>query len=201
MSRAPRLAALAATALALPVALGAARSRQRAARLIEGLATSGFALPGIVIALGLVFFATRYVPFVYQTLALLVVAYVIRFLPQAVGAARAAIARADPQLEEAARCLGHGRVSIFLRITLPLAGPGIAAGALLVFLTAMKELPATLILKPIGFDTLATRVWGAASTSSYGEAALPALLLIAISAVPLAFSTIRGARLGAPGAG
>ncbi len=195
------LAALVATALALPVAIAAARSHQRAARVIEGLATSGFALPGIVIALGLVFFATRYVSFVYQTLALLVVAYVIRFLPQAVGAARAAIARADPQLEEAARSLGHGRASIFLRITLPLAGPGIAAGALLVFLTAMKELPATLILKPIGFDTLATQVWSAASTSSYGDAALPALLLIAISAIPLAFATARGARLGAPGAG
>jgi iron(III) transport system permease protein len=178
-------AAVAATLLALPIAFLAVRRPGIVARVIEGVATAGFALPGIVVALGLVFFATRFADPLYQTLALLVLAYVIRFLPQAVGAARTAIARADPALEEAARGLGHSKSSVFRRITLPLAAPGVAAGAMIVFLTAMKELPATLVLKPTGFETLATRIWEAAQTRSYEAAAIPSLILIAISGVAL----------------
>lgn len=166
--------------------------------MIESVATAGFALPGVVVALGLVFWATRFAGAIYQTLLLLVLAYVIRFLPQAVGASRSAILRSDPALEEAARGLGHGRWSVFRRITLPLAAPGVAAGAMLVFLTAMKELPATLILKPIGFETLATRIWEAAQTGSYAAAAVPSLILIAISAVALYIGSSDRADPGQP---
>lgn len=179
-------AAIAATALAIPVAIVALRHSGRAARTIELITTSGFALPGVVVALGLVFFATRFAGVFYQTLTLLVIAYVIRFIPQAIEGARAGLERADPGLDEAARGLGAGRFRVFRRVTLPLAAPGVAAGAMLVFLTAMKELPATLILKPTGFETLATRIWEASNTASYSEAAVPALILIAISAVALA---------------
>lgn len=178
-------AALVAVLVALPIAYTAARRPGRTARVLETIATAGFALPGVVVALGLVFFATRFAGPLYQTLGLLVLAYVIRFLPQAIEAARAGILRADPALEEAARGLGHERLSVFRRVTLPLAAPSVAAGAMLVFLTAMKELPATLILKPIGFETLATRIWESAQTGSYAAAAVPALILIAISAVAL----------------
>lgn len=178
-------AALITVLFALPIAYVAVRRPTRVSRVIEMIATSGFALPGVVVALGLVFFATRFADPIYQTLTLLVLAYVIRFLPQAVGGARAGILRADPGLEEAARGLGHSRFVVFRRITLPLAAPGVAAGATLVFLTAMKELPATLILKPIGFETLATRIWESAQTGSYAAAAVPSLLLIAISAAAL----------------
>ncbi|MBI5309428.1 MAG: iron ABC transporter permease [Actinobacteria bacterium] len=191
-------AALLAVVLALPIAYLAARRPGRAARAIESVATAGFALPGVVVALGLVFFATRFAGAIYQTLILLVLAYVIRFLPQAVGAARSGILRADPTLEEAARGLGHRRWSVFRRITLPLAAPGVAAGAMLVFLTAMKELPATLILKPIGFETLATRIWEAAQTGSYAAAAVPSLILIAISAVALFLGSSERADPGQP---
>lgn len=191
-------AALLAVVLALPIAYLAARRPGRPARVIESVATAGFALPGVVVALGLVFFATRFAGAIYQTLLLLVLAYVIRFLPQAAGASRSGILRADPALEEAARGLGHGRISVFGRITLPLAAPGVLAGAMLVFLTAMKELPATLILKPIGFETLATRIWEAAQTGSYAAAAVPSLILIAISAVALYIGSSDRADPGQP---
>ncbi|MFY9489229.1 MAG: iron ABC transporter permease [Solirubrobacterales bacterium] len=178
-------AAIVAALLALPIAYTAIRKPGRVTRTIEAIATSGFALPGVVVALGLVFFATRFADPLYQTLLLLVTAYVIRFLPQAVEGARGGLVRADPELEEAARGLGLSKFAAFRRVTLPLAAPGIAAGAMLVFLTAMKELPATLILKPTGFETLATRIWDASRTASHAEAAIPALILIAISAVAL----------------
>lgn len=184
--RASSYAAMIATALAIPVAIVAVRRSGRAARAIELITTSGFALPGVVVALGLVFFATRFAGVLYQTLTLLVIAYVIRFIPQAIEGARAGMERADPGLDEAARGLGAGRMRVFRRVTLPLAAPGVAAGAMLVFLTAMKELPATLILKPTGFETLATRIWEASNTASYSEVAVPALILIAISAIALA---------------
>jgi iron(III) transport system permease protein len=76
-------------------------------------------------------------------------------------------------------------------VTAPLAGSGILAGAALVFLTTMKELPATLLLGPTGFETLATRVWGATSEAFFARAAAPALLLVGISAVPLYLLVIR----------
>ncbi len=191
-------AAIAATALALPVAIVALRHSGRAARAIELITTSGFALPGVVVALGLVFFATRFAGPLYQSLTLLVVAYVIRFIPQAIEGARAGLERADVNLEEAARGLGANRLRVFRRVTLPLATPGVAAGAMLVFLTAMKELPATLILKPTGFETLATRIWEASNTASYSQAAVPALILIAISAVALAAGSAKRIDSGRP---
>ena len=78
-----------------------------------------------------------------------------------------------------------------LEVTLPLIRPGLLAGAGLVFLSTMKELPATLILRPIGFETLATRVWSAASEGVFSEAALPSLVLLLASAVPVHLLVIR----------
>jgi iron(III) transport system permease protein len=167
---------------------GAARGGARGALgagLDPGLERATYAanaLPGIVIALALVFFATRAVTSVYQTLPLLVFAYVVRFLPQALAGTEDALGRVDPQLEQAARGLGASPGRVFARITAPLVAPGLLAGATLVFLSTMKELPVTLLLRPIGYDTLATEVWTATGVSAYAEAALPALLLIALSA-------------------
>ena len=178
------LAAVAAVLLAIPVALLASRWPSRLTRALERLSFAANALPGIVIALSLVFFAARYAPAVYQTLALLVFAYVVRFFPQGLAGAETAIARVNPRLEEAARGLGHGPLRTLATVTLPLARPGLLAGAALVFLSAMKELPATLILRPIGFETLATEIWKLTSVGAYSRAALPALVLIAVS-IPL----------------
>jgi iron(III) transport system permease protein len=185
------LGSIVSATLALPVAVLLVRTRGRLSGVIESVIYSGYVLPGLVAALGLTFFATRSAFWLYQTMALLVAAYVIRFLPQAVGATRTSLERVNPALEDAAHGMGLGTWNTLRRVTIPLAGPGIAAGAMLVFLTAMKELPATLILRPTGFETLATEIWNQTNVSNYGDAALPALVLVALSAVPLWFLVIR----------
>ncbi|MFA7250493.1 MAG: ABC transporter permease subunit, partial [Dehalococcoidia bacterium] len=145
---------------------------------------TGYALPGLVVGLALVFSAIRFA-WLYQSLTILVIAYVMLFLPQATNATRVALLRVRPSMEEAARGLGRRPAGVLRTITLPLAGRGVVAGAALVFLTTIKELPATLILAPPGFQTLATRVWSASSDARYGEAALPALMLVGISLLAL----------------
>ena len=135
-----------------------------------------------MIALSLVFFAARYLPLVYQSLALLVFAYVVRFFPQGLSGVESALERVSPRLEEAARGLGRGPLDTLREVTVPLARSGVLAGAALVFLSSMKELPATLLLRPIGFDTLATEIWKLTSVGAYSRAAVPALTLIAVSA-------------------
>jgi iron(III) transport system permease protein len=176
------LAAVVAVAAALPVAVLASRYPSRSSRMLERLSYAGNALPGLVIALSLVFFAARYASPVYQTLALLVFAYVVRFFPQALSGVDTALSRISPRMEEAARGLGRGWLATTWLVTLPLARSGLLAGAALVFLSAMKELPATILLRPIGFDTLATEVWTATQVGAYSQAAVPALTLIALSA-------------------
>jgi len=175
-------AALGAVLLALPIGLLVARHPARLTSLIERATFTGYALPGIVIALSVVFLATNAIPFLYQTLILLVVAYAVRFLPQGVGSARAALVAVGPRVEEAGRTLGDGPVRAFVRLTLPLLRPALVAGGALVFLTTVKELPMALLLGPIGFDTLATEIWDAASEGFYARAAAPAALLLVLSA-------------------
>ena len=175
-------AAIAAALAALPIAFLATRYPLRWTRLLERLSFAGNALPGIVIALSLVFFAANYASPLYQTLALLVFAYVVRFLPQALAGVESSLAAVGPRVEEAARSLGRGPLAAALTVTVPLIRSGIFAGAALVFLSAMKELPATLLLRPIGFETLATEIWKLTSVGAYSRAAVPALLLIAASA-------------------
>jgi len=175
------LAAGVAVLAALPVAVLALRYPSRAARLLERLCYAGNALPGLVVALSLVFFAARYATPVYQTLALLVFAYVVRFFPQGLSGVESALERVSPRYEEAARSLGRGPLATLALVTVPLARSGVLAGAALVFLSAMKELPATLLLRPIGFETLATEIWKLTQVGAYSQAALPALALIAVS--------------------
>jgi iron(III) transport system permease protein len=177
------LAALAAALVAIPVAVLAVRFPGRTSRWLERIAYLGYALPGIVIALSLVFFGANYAAFLYQTLALLVFAYVVRFLPQAVGSTRASLLQISPRLEEAARNLGCTPWQVLCSITAPLLKPGLLTGLTLVFLTGMKELPLTLLLAPTGFYTLATRIWGATEEAFFARAATPALMLILASAV------------------
>jgi iron(III) transport system permease protein len=189
------LAALATVAAALPVAALVVRRPGRLTRQLERLTYSAFALPGIVIALALVFFGARHALPLYQTLPMLLLAYGILFIPQAVGAVRASLLQIHPHLEEAARGLGRRPVQVFTAITLPLLRPGLVAGASLVFLTTMKELPATLILAPIGFKTLATAVWSAVSEAFFAQAAAPALLIVLMSSLPMAFFVLREQRV------
>ena len=124
-------------------------------------------------------------PILYQTLPLLIFAYAVRFLPQAVGSSRSSFLQVSPRLEDAARGLGLSPIQAWLRVTLPLVRPGILAGAALVFLTTIKELPITLMLAPTGFDTLATEIWSATAEAFYARAALPALILVAVSSLSI----------------
>lgn len=176
-------AALVAVAASLPIAVLSVRHRGWYSSLLEKTAFSGQALPGITIALSLVFFAANYANPFYQTLVLLVFACAARFLPEALGACRSSLLQVHPHTEEVARGLGAGRFRVFLRITLPQIAGGMSAAGLLVFLTAMKELQITLLLSPIGFHTLATEIWSATSEAFFTRAALPSLLLVLVSAV------------------
>ncbi len=180
------LAALVSCLFALPVAYYSARSNSTLARLFERVTYVGFAVPGVIIGLALVFFGSQYAPWLYRTsVILLVFAYVVRFLPQAVGTTRSAVLGIDDELPEAARTLDAGRLETFRRVTLPQIAPGIIAGGALVFLTTMKELPATLLLRPFGMDTLVTIIWSAHDQVLYAYAALPALILILISGLSM----------------
>jgi iron(III) transport system permease protein len=194
------LAAGIAVLAALPVAILALRHPSRTSRLLERLSYAGNALPGLVIALSLVFFAARYASPVYQTLALLVFAYVVRFFPQGLSGVESALERVSPRYEEVARGLGRGPLQTVGLVTLPLVRSGVLAGAALVFLSAMKELPATLLLRPIGFETLATEIWKLTQVGAYSQAAVPALALIAVSAPVLYLvSSTRRFESGGPG--
>ena len=188
------LGALATTVLAVPVGVLAARRGGALPRLLERASYIGHALPGIVVALSLVFLAVRYAEPLYQRTPVLVLAYVVLFLPLAVGAVHSSAAQSPPALEEVARSTGSRPLAVLRRVTLPLAAPGIGAGAVLVFLTCMKELPATLLLRPLGAETLATELWTETGIAAYSAAAPYAGALVLLSAVP---TYLLGVRTGA----
>ena len=187
-------AALVCVAAALPIAVLATRHPGWIASGLERMTYVGFALPGVVIALALVFFGARYLTPLYQTHVLLVLAYLVLFLPAALGPIRTSLLQVSPEMEEAASSLGSNPFRVFTSITAPLVRPGLLAGAALVFLLTMKELPATLILGPLGFETLATSIWSAASEAFFAQASAPALLLICAASIPMAFLILRGHR-------
>ena len=186
--------ALVALALALPIGILAARHRSRLAVATESTSYVGLALPGIVVGLSLVFFSLSVVPILYQSVWMLAFAYGVLFLPKAVGAVRSSLEQVEPGLEEVARSLGASPSHVWARVTARIAWPGIGAGVLLVALTAMKELPATLLLRPTGTDTLATSLWRLTESAAYAAAAPYALMLIAVAAIPALLLTREATR-------
>lgn len=185
------LAATLAVILALPVVYIAARYKGVASTFILRLSYSGYALPGVLIGLGLVFFFNSQMPWFYGTIGVLIVGYVVRFLPQSLQAEEASLSTISPNIEEAAHSFGYGTVSVLRKITIPLMLPAMAAAWTLVFINSMKELAATLLLRPAGFDTLAVRIWQDASEGYFTTAAPAALLLVLISAGPLIIINMR----------
>ncbi|NMO56904.1 iron ABC transporter permease [Actinoplanes sp. TBRC 11911] len=170
------------TALALPVAWLVERRRGLAPKLIERAGYVGNSLPGIVVALALITIAIRYVPSLYQSTAMLLAAYSVLFLPLAVVSLRASLRHIPPELDDVARSLGLRPAGVLWRVTVPLVARGAGAGAALVFLAVMTELTATLLLAPIGTNTLATQFWSYSSELHYGAAAPFALLMIVLAA-------------------
>jgi iron(III) transport system permease protein len=184
-------AALVTIVAAIPLAILTIRHANRRTRLLESVTWSTYSLPHLAVGLGFLVLALRFVPPLYQTVPLLVISYVAMFLPQALAAAQAGLRQIGTTLEEASRGLGAGAIATLRNITLPLLWPSLLAGGALVFLTVMKELPATLLLRPTGFETLAVRIWSASSELFYTQASVAALVLVAVSALPLYFLVAR----------
>lgn len=177
-------AAVVAAIVVLPVAYAAARSRSRLASVSAASVASVFALPGLVVALALVFWVLQAGPAwgaLYQTFPLLILGYVLHFGAQSMTATRAAVASLPISYDEAARTLGASRLRRFLTIEAPLLRTGVLAGGGMVLLSTIKELPATLLLAPTGFQTLATQIWGAAEDGFFAEVGVSSLVLIALS--------------------
>ena len=189
-------AAVLAAALALPVAYLGVRRPSRGTRALERLAYFGYATPPLAFALAFIFFTLGTAPPLYQTLALLVLAYALHFLAEAVGPVRTALYQASPQLEEAARSLGRSPLQAFMETTFPLLRGGLLVSVALVFLSAMKELPITFLLSPIGFRSLALKAWSHAEAAMFAEAAPYALAIIGVSAAFVGVLLVRERRSG-----
>lgn len=187
------LAAIAAaltTVLAFPVAWVAVRSNGVLARAVEGANYITSSLPGIVTALALVTVAIHYVSPLYQSVLLIVFAYVLLFMPRALVNVRAGLAQVPPGLEEASRSLGRSPSATFFRVTLRLTAPAAAAAMSLVFVAVATELTATLLLAPTGTRTLSMLFWSFSSELDYASAAPYALTLVVL-AIPLTMILFR----------
>lgn len=185
-------AASVAVAVALPLALYQTKRRSAYSASLLQLSSVGFVLPGPVIALGILTFVLGWVPWLYG-FAALVLALVIRFLPLAVQSQDAAMQQLTPTLEQAGRALGAGPLENLWRVILPVIRGGMVSAWVLVFIDALKELPATLILRPIGFDTLPVRIWIEASEEMLEHAA-PAALMLVIGTLPVLWIMMRPER-------
>ena len=169
---------------ATAIAIWNVRFAGRFATGVELTVWSSHALPALVVALSLVFFGANLTPGLYQTVWLLIFAYLILFLPNALSVITTPIAQVSKAQEQVARSLGLGKLGAIFKLVLPMSRAGIWAGIALASLAVLKELPATLLLRPNGVDTLAPELWAATETLSYSEAAPYALLLIIIAGVP-----------------
>lgn len=172
---------LAATAAAVPIAWLSVRRPGRVSRVIEGCYYLASSMPGVVVALALVTITVRIVLPLYQTVATMVLAYVVMFLPRALVSLRASIAQVPAELEQAAASLGHSPGRALWSTTIRLAAPGAAAGIALSALGIMNELTATQMLAPNGTRTLAMGFWALTSEIDYAGAAPYAVLMIAFS--------------------
>ena len=178
---------------ALPLARLVSRNHSRLATVFERSTYIASSLPGIVVALALVTASIRWAQPLYQTLPLLLIAYVLMFLPRALVTARSAFKQLPPIYDEVSYSLGVGRVDTLRRVTIPVIAPGLAAGAALVFIAVATELTATLLLAPLGVNTLATEFWDRSSSVAFGAAAPYASLMVLIS-LPATFLLLRASR-------
>ncbi|MCY7419214.1 MAG: iron ABC transporter permease [Chloroflexi bacterium] len=167
--------------LAVPVAMLQVGYPGRFSRATRAITLTAYAIPGISFALAVVFASLALVPDLYRTLPILVLAMAIRYLPLAVSPTAGTMMLVGGGLVEAARSLGDSPARAARTILLPLVRPGIIAVVVLVFLSAIKELPLTLFLAPPGVRTLETRVWTDATEGAYVEAAGPAMVLLVVS--------------------
>jgi iron(III) transport system permease protein len=170
--------------LAVAIALVVVRFKTRLGFVLERSVWLTHATPGIVVALSLVYFSNQVSPWIYQTLFLVLIAYVALFLPNALSAISIPLSQSPTSLDEVSASLGLTKLQTLRRVVLPIAGPGIFAATTLVILTVLKELPATLLLRPTGVETLATRLWTETGVAAFSTAAPYALLLVLLAGIP-----------------
>jgi len=154
----------------------------RIAKLVDRACYIGYALPGLVVGLSLIYMGTRAVPWLYHTVWMLQLAYLVRFLPQVTGTVSDSLSAQSPRLYDAARSLGQTASGAIVRVVLPVSAPALMAGALAVFISVVKELPATILLKPPGFSTLATKIWSL-TEEAYFTATSPTVLTLLVLAL------------------
>ncbi|MEW6410299.1 MAG: iron ABC transporter permease [Nitrospirota bacterium] len=181
------LGATIAVILAIPIAYLHARYLNPLNKVLYFSSTLGYSLPGPVIAVGLLLVANLFFPQLYGGIVILVSAYVVRFLSITVQSQESSILTVSRSVEDAAKTLGAGTWRTMTRVLLPLIKPGIFTGWMVVFIDCMKELPATMMLRPLAFDTLSVRVWVEAAESLWDMAALPALLIVISGLIPITF--------------
>ena len=187
-------AAFLSTGLVLPIAYLGVRHPSALSRLLERFAYIGYAVPPLAFGLSLIVFVLNTIPSLYQTLWVLIYAYTLHFMAEAIGPARSAIYQASPNVEEAARALGYSRIGAFVRVTFPLLIRGLIVGTAFVFLSAMKELPIAFLLSPTGYETLALNVWSNASEALFQNAAPYALLMLIFSGLFVGLLLVRERR-------
>lgn len=204
------LAALITVAVALLLAFARRQAPVRTVKAAVGLANLGYALPGSVLAVSIML-AFSYLdrelviplsawlggagkPILLGSLGALLLAYLIRFMAVAFGPLESALARIRPSLPQASRSLGVGGAGLFFRVYLPLLLPGTLSAALLVFVDVLKEMPATLLMRPFGWDTLSVRIFEMTSEGEWARAALPALTLVLVGLLPVILLIRRSAR-------
>lgn len=179
------VAAVITVAVVLPIAVETTRRPNPASSIAAGAVLGGFAIPGLVIALALAVIALNApgVGWLYQSLALLIIGYIIHFGSQALASTEQAVRAVPERVREQARLLEPSALRRAAFVDLPMMRPGLLSGAGLVMLATLKELPATLLLSPIGFSSLATEIWGGFGEGFYAETGVASLLLIAVSAM------------------
>ena len=179
---------------ALPVAIYHARERSAISQGFLYVSNVGFVLPGPVIALGILSFVIATMPAIYGGMAVLALAMMIRFLPLSIQAQESAVQQLTPSIEQAARSLGANWYENLTRVILPILKGGMATAWVLVFIDTLKELPATLILRPTGFDTLPVRIWIEASEEML-ELAAPSSLMLVIGTLPVLWLLMRDKKI------
>ncbi|ALP51980.1 hypothetical protein Tel_01840 [Candidatus Tenderia electrophaga] len=183
-------AATVAVFLALPIGLYHTRARTWLSNIYVQLSSIGFVLPGPVVALGVISFVIAVMPNFYGGFAALIMALVVRFLPLAIQSQEAALQQLTPSIEQAGRIHGAGPLENLWRVILPMIRNGMVTAWVLVFIDVLKELPATLMLRPVGFDTLPIRIWIEASEEML-ELAAPAALVLVVGTLPALWIMMR----------
>ena len=172
------------TLVCIPLLITIKKNVRLLSFFVDKVSYIGLSLPGVIVSMSLVFFCINYFDYIYQTFIVLVLGYFISFLPAALGPIKSSMSQIDPKLEDASLTLGASKIKTYLNVVVKLASPGFIYGGVLVFILCLKELPATLILSPIGFQTLATEIWSNASEAFFIKTALASIVLVIIAGIP-----------------